>query len=88
MFALYLQDSAAFGFADSLLGLRGESVRRVLFAATPGKRDGVRTLQRPARSLFRLCVAWIKLQPGRREPQRTHVAGNLNVHIKAQRNLW
>ncbi|CAH2794778.1 MAG: hypothetical protein CBCREVIR_1660 [Candidatus Burkholderia crenata] len=80
MFALYLQDSAAFsyGFADSLLGLRGESVRRVLFAVTPTKRDGVHTFRRPALSLF-LAVRRLSF---------SLVAGNFNVQMKAQRNLW
>ena len=80
LFALYLQDSAAFafGFADSLLGLRGELVCRVLFAATSMKRDGVRTLRRPALSLF-LAV---------RGSSFSLLAGNLNVQMKAQRNLW
>jgi hypothetical protein len=80
LFALYLQDSAAFafGFADSLLGLRGEPVRRVLSAATSRKRDGVRTRRCPALSLF-LAAHGSSLNL---------VAGNFNVQMKAQQNLW
>jgi len=80
LFALYLQDSAAFafGFADSLLGLRGESVRRVQFAATSIKRDGVRSLRCLTLSLF-LAV---------RGSSFSLLAGNFKVQMKAQRNLW
>jgi len=49
-----------------------------VIAATSTKRDGVRTLRRPALSLF-LAVRRLSF---------SLVAGNFNVQMKAQRNLW